>query len=110
MYFHNLIHLQLKLEASIVERLQKLRQWQLEQQKQLLIQQQLQREMLTQKQDSIFKALELSIQELDLNEDILGTSDSNINIITCNEPQVEQKSSQILHNNNLCIKRNLNNF
>ncbi|XP_012146674.1 spindle assembly abnormal 4 isoform X2 [Megachile rotundata] len=66
--------------------------------------------MLTQKQDSIFKALELSIQELDLNDDTLGTSDSNIDIITCNEPQVEQKSSQILHDNNLCIKRSLNNF
>ncbi|OAD62354.1 Centromere protein J [Eufriesea mexicana] len=40
------------LEASVVERLQKLRQWQLEQQERLLKQQQIQREMLTQKQDN----------------------------------------------------------
>ncbi|KOC66178.1 Centromere protein J [Habropoda laboriosa] len=39
------------LEATVVERLQKLRQWQLEQQERLLKQQQVQREMLTQRQD-----------------------------------------------------------
>ncbi|KOX76822.1 Centromere protein J [Melipona quadrifasciata] len=39
------------LEASVIERLQKLRQWQLEQQERLLKQQQIQRQMLTQKQD-----------------------------------------------------------
>ncbi|XP_034191065.2 spindle assembly abnormal 4 isoform X1 [Osmia lignaria lignaria] len=84
------------LEATIVERLQKLRQWQSEQQKQLLKQQQIQREMLTQKQDSIYKALELSIQELDLNEDVLSTNNSNIDTDNKNiENQILQQESPI---------------
>lgn len=82
------------LEATIVERLQKLREWQSEQQKQLLKQQQIQREMLTQKQDSMYKALELSIQELDLNEDVLSTNNSNIDTDNKNiENQILQQES-----------------
>ncbi|XP_076646910.1 spindle assembly abnormal 4 [Halictus rubicundus] len=65
------------LEANVVERLQKLREWQLEQHERLLKQQQMQREMLTQKQDCIYKALELSLQELDLSGDKLHMNDFN---------------------------------
>ncbi|XP_076664096.1 spindle assembly abnormal 4 [Andrena cerasifolii] len=65
------------LEASIVERLQKLRQWQLQQQERLLKHQQIQREMLTQEQDCICKALELSLQELDMDGSISRKNNSN---------------------------------
>ncbi|XP_076302895.1 spindle assembly abnormal 4 [Lasioglossum baleicum] len=70
------------LEATLVERLQKLREWQLEQHERLLKQQQMQREMLTQKQDCIYKALELSLQELDLSGDKLHTNDFNESELT----------------------------
>ncbi|XP_015191263.1 PREDICTED: centromere protein J [Polistes dominula] len=55
------------LEASLVERLQKLRQWQIEQQERLIRQQQEQREKLTQEQLRMYKALRLPIQEIGLD-------------------------------------------
>ncbi|XP_076767125.1 spindle assembly abnormal 4 [Xylocopa sonorina] len=105
-------------EASVVERLQKLRRWQLEQQERLLKQQQMQREMLTQRQDSIYKALELSIQECDLNEDKLipnnigktieSTEINNENLIKLYESQTGENCIQILNNNELCDNQNIN--
>ncbi|KYQ57826.1 Centromere protein J [Trachymyrmex zeteki] len=47
------------VESSIAERLQKLKQWQIEQQERLLKQQQMQREILSHEQDRIYKALGL---------------------------------------------------
>lgn len=81
----------MELEASIVERLQKLRQWQLEQQQRLLKHQQIQREILSQEQDCICKALELSLQELDVNESTLHKSTSNIS-----EMNIETDSKNII--------------
>lgn len=104
------------IEASVVERLQKLRQWQLEQQERLLKQQQIQRDMLTQKQDCMYKALELSIQELDLNEDTLNINNSNeidnnkINnkdLITLhNKSQIKESCIQMINDNISCISQN----
>ncbi|CAK9825660.1 Centromere protein J [Anthophora retusa] len=96
------------LEATVVERLQKLRQWQLKQQERLLKQQQIQRNMLTQRQDCIYKALELSIQELDLNEDNVNNSNEAIanneideqNIIMLhNESDMGESYAEISNNN-----------
>ncbi|XP_043516739.1 centromere protein J [Frieseomelitta varia] len=109
------------LEASVVERLQKLRQWQLEQQERLLKQQQMQRQMLTQKQDCMYKALELSIQELDLNEDILNTNNSNEfventeinneNLITLHgKSQMKENYVQIVNKtDSSCLNENIDN-
>ncbi|KYN22767.1 Centromere protein J [Trachymyrmex cornetzi] len=55
------------IEASIAERLQKLKQWQIEQQEKLLKQQRMQREILSHEQDRIYKALE-GIKPLSLND------------------------------------------
>lgn len=96
------------LEVTIVERLQKLRQWQLEQQERLLKQQQMQRKMLTQKQDSMYKALELSLQELDLDESIQHTNnlsrieansktDNEVFIVLHNESQKEETYAEMLN-------------
>ncbi|XP_029173783.1 centromere protein J-like [Nylanderia fulva] len=52
------------IEASIAERLEKLRQWQIEQQERLLKQQQMQREVLSNEQNRICKALGLTIHDL----------------------------------------------
>ncbi|KAI4504669.1 hypothetical protein M0802_000219 [Mischocyttarus mexicanus] len=62
------------LEASLVERLQKLRQWQIEQQERLIRQQQEQREKLTQEQLRMYKALRLPIQEIGLDNRTLCES------------------------------------
>lgn len=56
------------VETSIAERLQKLRQWQVEQQERLLKQQQIQREILSHEQDRIYKVLGLSINDFDTIE------------------------------------------
>ncbi|KAK1121831.1 hypothetical protein K0M31_010143 [Melipona bicolor] len=108
------------LEASVIERLQKLRQWQLEQQERLLKQQQIQRQMLTQTQDCMYKALELSIQELDLKEDISVTNNSNEfvenagiyneNLITLHgKPQMKENDVQIVNKIDLCLNENIDN-
>lgn len=52
------------LEASIVSRLQELRQWQNEQQERLLQQQQAQRELLSHEQQRMFEALSLSVKDI----------------------------------------------
>ncbi|KAL6253989.1 hypothetical protein P5V15_015842 [Pogonomyrmex californicus] len=57
------------IEASIAERLQKLKQWQIEQQEKLLKQQQTQREILSHEQDQIYKVFGLPIHEVDITED-----------------------------------------
>jgi len=64
----------IQLEASVVERLQKLRQWHLEQQEKLMKQQQIQREMLSHEQDLIYKALSLSVHDSNIVEDAEDTS------------------------------------
>ncbi|XP_015432000.1 PREDICTED: centromere protein J [Dufourea novaeangliae] len=96
------------LEATLVERLEKLRQWQLEQQERLLKQQQMQREMLTQKQDCIYKALELSIQELDLSENILHVNDLNKSE-TDNEYSMDLNESGRIKNYMEIVEQNVNN-
>lgn len=52
------------VEASIAERLQKLKQWQVEQQEKLLKQQRIQREILSHERDCIYKALGLPMHDL----------------------------------------------
>jgi len=54
------------IEASIAERLQELRQWQVEQQERLLKQQQIEREILSHKQDHIYKVLGLPTCNFDI--------------------------------------------
>ncbi|XP_077282885.1 spindle assembly abnormal 4 isoform X2 [Temnothorax americanus] len=56
------------VEASITERLQKLRQWQVEQQERLLNQQRIQREILSHEQDRIYKALGLPTHDFNIIE------------------------------------------
>lgn len=58
------------VEVSIAERLQKLRQWQVEQQERLLTQQRIQREILSSEQDRICKVLGLPI-----NSDVIEDTD-----------------------------------
>lgn len=57
------------VEASIAERLQKLRQWQVEQQERLLKQQRIQREILSHEQDRIYKVLGLSMNDIIENKE-----------------------------------------
>ncbi|XP_033321040.2 spindle assembly abnormal 4 [Megalopta genalis] len=101
------------LEANIVERLEKLRQWQVEQQERLFKQQQMQREILTQKQDCIYKALELSLQELDLSGNILHANNS-IEIKSTSEADSEDvinyNKSQSIGNSMEMVSENVNNF
>lgn len=59
--------------SSIVERLKKLRQWQLEQHEKLMKQQQIQREILNHEQDLIYKALSLSVH--DISDTVENTKD-----------------------------------
>ncbi|KAL2736770.1 centromere protein J-like [Vespula maculifrons] len=61
-------------EASLVERLHKLRQWQIEQQERLIRQQQEQRQKLTQEQLRMYEALRLPIQEIGLDNRTLCDS------------------------------------
>ncbi|XP_036150054.1 centromere protein J isoform X1 [Monomorium pharaonis] len=56
------------IETCIDERLQKLRQWQIEQQERLLKQQQMQREILSHEQDRVYKVLGLSMHNSDIIE------------------------------------------
>lgn len=63
----------MSIEAAVTERLQKLRQWQAEQQEKLLKEQQMQREILSHEQDRIYKALGFSIH--DLNDIIENTNE-----------------------------------
>jgi len=65
------------IEASIAERLQELRQWQVEQQERLLKQQQIQREILSHKQDHICKVLGLPTYNFDIENtnDMCGVRD-----------------------------------
>ncbi|XP_058788921.1 centromere protein J [Phymastichus coffea] len=59
------------VEASIVEQLQELRRWQLQQQQELIKKQQEQRELLTNEQNRLYEALSLSVDEMSLNSDSL---------------------------------------
>ncbi|XP_025995715.1 centromere-associated protein E isoform X2 [Solenopsis invicta] len=54
------------VDASIAERLQKLKQWQMQQQERLLKQQQIQREILNNEQDRIYKVLGLPGHDFDI--------------------------------------------
>ncbi|XP_071645602.1 uncharacterized protein Sas-4 isoform X2 [Temnothorax longispinosus] len=70
------------VEASITERLQKLRQWQVEQQERLLNQQRIQREILSHEQDRIYKALGLPTHDFNIIEstdDACVTRETGIN-------------------------------
>ncbi|KAK2580982.1 hypothetical protein KPH14_006042 [Odynerus spinipes] len=62
------------LEASLVERLHKLKQWQIEQQERLMRQQLVQRQKLSQEQLRLYKALNLPIQEIGLDDSTLSKS------------------------------------
>lgn len=62
------------LEVSLIERLQKLRQWQIEQQERLIKQQQEQRQQLTQEQLRMYEALRLPIQEIGFDNKTLCES------------------------------------
>ncbi|XP_012224198.1 centromere protein J [Linepithema humile] len=73
------------LEASITKRLQKLKQWQLEQQERLLKQQQMQREILSNEKDRIYKALGLPIH--DFNNIIENTED------VCDEIEIDAQET-----------------
>ncbi|XP_014598185.1 PREDICTED: centromere protein J [Polistes canadensis] len=87
------------LEASLVERLQKLRQWQIEQQERLIRQQQEQREKLTQEQLRMYKALRLPIQEIGLDNRTLCEGSwyedacSSINTTDCTENSNQEQSA-----------------
>ncbi|XP_043255809.1 uncharacterized protein MAL13P1.304 [Colletes gigas] len=109
------------LEATIVERLHKLKQWQLEQQERLLKQQQMQREILTQKQDSVYKVLEISLQELNLDESMQHTNNSNkievnsetddeVLVMVHNESQNKENCAEMLHSNESYTSQDGNNF
>ncbi|XP_053995885.1 centromere protein J isoform X1 [Hylaeus anthracinus] len=108
----------MNVEATIFERLQKLREWQLEQQERLMKQQQMQRDLLTQKQDSMYKALELSLQELDLDETVEHTNNSNKTEITGetddedlirvhNESQKGENHAELINNNESFFQQQL---
>lgn len=58
----------MNVEVSIAERLEKLRQWQVEQQERLLKQQRIQREILSHEQDRIYKALGLPMNDFNIIE------------------------------------------
>ena len=58
----------MELEATILERLQELRKWQVEQQERLLQQQQEQRDLLNVEQDRMYQALGLSVQDIVLDD------------------------------------------
>ncbi|XP_072746639.1 uncharacterized protein Sas-4 isoform X2 [Anoplolepis gracilipes] len=79
------------IEASIVERLQNLRQWQMEQQERLLKQQQMQREVLNHEQNRIYQALGSTIH--DLNNFIENTENVHaIHEIDATEPIFDEAS------------------
>ncbi|OXU20179.1 hypothetical protein TSAR_000411 [Trichomalopsis sarcophagae] len=59
------------IEATIVEQLQELRRWQLQQQEELIRHQQEQREMLSNEQNRMFESLSLSVDEMSLSEQSL---------------------------------------
>lgn len=81
------------IEASIVDRLQKLRQWQIEQQKKLLKQQQMQRDVLSHEQDRICKALGLTICDLnDIIENIEDVHATHEVEIEATEPILNETS------------------
>ncbi|KAL0113291.1 hypothetical protein PUN28_012446 [Cardiocondyla obscurior] len=76
------------VEASIADRLQKLKQWQIQQQEKLLKQQQIQREILSYEQDCIYKALGLSVHDFDVIKDAKNTdiiSETGIKEIMCDK-------------------------
>lgn len=79
----------INMETVVTERLQKLRQWQAEQQQKLLKEQQIQREILSHKQDCIYKALGFPVQ--DLNNIVENTNELLIYSIA-NEDEIVSKS------------------
>ncbi|KYN01661.1 PREDICTED: kinesin-related protein 4 [Cyphomyrmex costatus] len=70
------------VEVSIAERLQKLKQWQIEQQDKLLKQQQVQREILSNEQDRIYKVLGLPthFDIIENTEDMCVTQENEMNV------------------------------
>ncbi|EGI64226.1 PREDICTED: kinesin-related protein 4 isoform X1 [Acromyrmex echinatior] len=72
------------VEASVAERLQKLKQWQIEQQEKLLKQQRMQREILSHEQDRIYKALGLPT-----HFDIIGNTEDTC-VMQENEMNVKE--------------------
>ena len=100
--------------------MQKLRQWQLQQQERLLKHQQIQREMLTQEQDCICKALELSLQELDvdgsisrknnLNESEGSTETNNKELSAYNNSWEKRSSIEMMNNSESSVSQYTNDF
>ncbi|XP_014487031.1 PREDICTED: centromere protein J isoform X2 [Dinoponera quadriceps] len=80
----------MNMEAAVTERLQKLRQWQAEQQEKLFKEQQMQREILSHEQDRIYKALGISVHDL---QDIMENTDNELIIHSMiNEGEIMSKS------------------
>ncbi|XP_011140300.1 centromere protein J isoform X1 [Harpegnathos saltator] len=80
----------MNMEAAVTERLQKLRQWQAEQQEKLLKEQQMQREILSYEQDRIYKALGLSVH--DFNDLVKNTKNELIIHSMISEDKAMSKS------------------
>ncbi|KYM80520.1 Centromere protein J [Atta colombica] len=79
------------VEASIAERLQKLKQWQIEQQERLLKQQRMQREVLSHEQDRIYKVLGLPTH-LDIIENTEDTCVMQENEMDVKETMLDNAS------------------
>lgn len=88
------------VEASITERLQKLRQWQVEQQERLLKQQRIQREILSHEQDRIYKALGLPTH----NFDIIGSTE-DMSVMH----EIEKNAKETMSDEALMLQRSATN-
>ncbi|XP_014227757.1 centromere protein J [Trichogramma pretiosum] len=100
------------IEASIVEQLHRLRQWQIEEQEKLLQQQQEQREMLSDEQNRRYQALSLSVEEMSLDDEALkdlltnhksnnSKNEEDVSLIDFDTP-AEALTPSILANGNHC--------
>lgn len=108
------------LEASLVERLQKLRQWQIEQQERLIKQQQEQRQQLTQEQLRMYEALRLPIQEIGFDnktlcesswyEDGYLSANKTNYADNCRQEQNDKDTKKIIQEHTLNDNNDINKF
>ncbi|XP_035737856.1 centromere protein J-like [Vespa mandarinia] len=106
------------LETSLVERLQKLRQWQIEQQERLTRQQQEQRQKLTQEQLRMYEVLRLPIQEIGFDNRILCENswyeDAHLSANTtdhaddCKQEQIDKDVKKIIQEQSTNDNNNIN--
>jgi hypothetical protein len=86
------------IEATIVEQLQELRKWQTQRQEELIKQQQIQREKLSNEQSRIYHALSLSVEEMSLSDqslkELIGKEKEDIisDLIDFDTPDEQYKS------------------